>query len=273
VTFGERVLPAVIGVTGLAFEARIAADRYTHAICSGNGRTLPESLASAIAGDCCGLISFGVAGGLSPDIPAGTCIVGSMIVSETVKLATDRDWSQALLQLIPDAVHGAIAGTETIVAHPKAKRSLRMSTGALAVDNESHVVASVAAARRLPMAAVRVIIDPAARQLPAAALAPLRANGTINPAALVHEHRETTWRTTDAASDRSGRMDRIRGPASLPSIAWLRPGVSFLEACWIGAGAERRGSVLRLPRAFVMRRAANPFLRCGRDRYSLCPTW
>jgi hypothetical protein len=39
-----------------------------------NGRTLPESLASAIAGDCCGLISFGLAGGLSPDIPAGTCI-------------------------------------------------------------------------------------------------------------------------------------------------------------------------------------------------------
>jgi hypothetical protein len=109
-----------------------------------------------------------------------------MVVSETVKLATDRDWSQALLQLIPDAVHGAIAGTATIVAHPETKRSLRMSTGALAVDNESHVVASVAAARRLPMAAVRIIIDPAARQLPAAALASVRANGTINPAALVH---------------------------------------------------------------------------------------
>ena len=176
----------VIGVTGLAFEARIAADRYTHAICSGNGRTLPESLASAIAGDCCGLISFGLAGGLSPDIPAGACIVGSTIVSETVELATDRDWSQALLQLIPDAIHGAIAGTATIVAHPEAKRSLRMSTGALAVDNESHVVASVAAARHLPMAAVRVIIDPAARRLPAAALASVRANGTINPAALAH---------------------------------------------------------------------------------------
>jgi adenosylhomocysteine nucleosidase len=183
---GGGFLAAVIGVTGLAFEARIAANLYTHAICSGDGRTLAESLASAIAGDCRGLISFGVAGGLSPDLPAGACIVGSTIVSETIQLTTDRDWSQALLRLIPDSIHGPIAGVTTIAAHPEAKRLLHMSTGALAVDNESHVVASVAAARGLPMTAVRVIMDPATRQLPAAALATVRANGTINLAALIH---------------------------------------------------------------------------------------
>jgi adenosylhomocysteine nucleosidase len=144
-------LAAVIGVTGLAFEARIAADCYTHAICGGDGSKLAGSLASAIAGDCCGLISFGIAGGLSPDLPAGTCIVGSTIISETIQLTTDRSWSQALLRLIPDAIHGTIAGVNTIVAHPEAKRSLHVSTGALAVDNESHVAASVAAARGLPM--------------------------------------------------------------------------------------------------------------------------
>jgi len=183
---GSGLLAAVIGVTGLAFEARIVAGWCTHAICSGDGRTLARSLASAITEDCCGLISFGIAGGLSPDLPAGTCIVGSTIVSETIQLTTDRNWSQALLRLIPNAIHGAIAGVTTIVAHPDAKRSLHMSTGALAVDNESHVVASVAAARGLPMAAARVIMDPATRQIPAAALASVRANGTIDLAALVH---------------------------------------------------------------------------------------
>jgi hypothetical protein len=61
-----------------------------------------------------------------------------------------------------------------------------MSTGALAVDNESHVMASAAVACGLPMAAVRVIMDPATHQLPAAALAAVRANGTINLAALIH---------------------------------------------------------------------------------------
>jgi adenosylhomocysteine nucleosidase len=182
---GSGLLAAVIGVSGLAFEARIAASRCTHAICSGNGRTLAGSLASAVAEDCCGLISFGVAGGLSPDLPTGTCIVGSTIVSETIQFATDRNWSQALLGIIPDAIHGAIVGATTIVAHPEAKRSLHMSTGALAVDNESHVVANVAAARGLPMAAVRVIMDSAIRQIPDAALATVRANGTIDLVALI----------------------------------------------------------------------------------------
>jgi len=179
-------LAAVIGVTGLAFEARIAADLHTQAICGGDGSTLAESLASAIAGDCCGLISFGIAGGLSPGLRAGTCIVGSTIVAETLEFPTDRHWSQALLRLIPDAIHGAIAGVPTVAAHPGAKRSLHISTGALAVDNESHVVASVAAARGLPMTAVRVIMDPVTRELPAAALAAVRANGTIDLAALIH---------------------------------------------------------------------------------------
>jgi hopanoid-associated phosphorylase len=179
-------LAAIIGVTGLALEARIAADRYTHAICSSDGSTLARSLEVAIAEDCCGLISFGVAGGLSPDLPTGACIVASTIVSEKIQLATDQSWSHVLLRLIPDAIHGTIAGVTTIVAHPEAKRSLHMSTGALAVDNESHVVASFAAACGLPMAAVRVIVDPATRRLPAAALAAVRANGTIDLAALIH---------------------------------------------------------------------------------------
>jgi hopanoid-associated phosphorylase len=146
---------------------------------------LAASIACAIAGDCRGLISFGIAGGLSPDLRTGTCVVGSTIVSETTPFTTDRNWSRALLQLIPGAVHGPIVGIATVVAHPEAKRALHASTGALAVDNESHVVASVAAARGLPMAAVRVIIDPATRELPRAALAATRPNGTIDLATLI----------------------------------------------------------------------------------------
>ncbi len=182
---GVDDLAAIIGVAGLAFEARIAAGRHTHVICSGDGHTLAASIACAIAGDCRALISFGIAGGLSPDLRTGTCVVGSTIVSETTQFITDRNWSRALLQLIPGAVHRPIVGIATVVAHPEAKRALHASTGALAVDNESHVVASVAAARGLPMAAVRVIIDPATRELPRAALAAMRPNGTIDLATLI----------------------------------------------------------------------------------------
>ena len=177
---------AVIGVVGLALEARIVAGADTRAVCSGDGRTLATSLACAVAEGCRGLISFGIAGGLSPDLRTGTCVVGSTIITETAQLMTDSDWSRSLLQVLPGAVHGAIVGVSSrIVAHPDAKRALRARTGALAVDNESHVVASAAAARGLPMAAVRVIMDPVTRELPASALAAVRANGTIDLAAVI----------------------------------------------------------------------------------------
>jgi adenosylhomocysteine nucleosidase len=112
--------------------------------------------------------------------------VGSTIVAETTHFVTDRDWSRNLLQAIPRAVYGPIAGISTsVVAHPTAKRALHLTTGALAVDNESHVVASVAAAHGLPMAAIPVILDSAGSALPGAALAAMRANGTIGLAALI----------------------------------------------------------------------------------------
>jgi len=47
-----------------------------------------------------------------------------------------------------------------------AKRALYLKTGALAVDMESHIVAGVAAAHGLPVAAIRVITDPALRAVP-----------------------------------------------------------------------------------------------------------
>jgi len=183
---GSALLVAVIGVVGLALEARIVAGAHTRAVCIGDGRTLAASLACAVAEGCRGLMSFGIAGGLSPDLRTGTCVVGSTIISETAQLMTDSDWTRSLLQVLPGAVHGAIVGVSSrIVAHPDAKRALRARTGALAVDNESHVVASAAAARGLPVAAVRVIMDPVTRELPASALAAVRANGTIDLAAVI----------------------------------------------------------------------------------------
>lgn len=183
---GSALLVAVIGVVGLALEARIVAGADTRAVCSGDGRTLATSLACAVAEGCRGLVSFGIAGGLSPDLRTGTCVVGSTIITETAQLMTDSDWSRSLLQVLPGAVHGAIVGVSSrIVAHPDAKRALRARTGALAVDNESHVVASAAAARGLPMAAVRVIMDPVTRELPASALTAVRTNGTIDLAAVI----------------------------------------------------------------------------------------
>lgn len=179
-------MAAVIGVAGLAFEARIASGRQTRAISGGDGRTLAASVESAIAGDCRGLVSFGIAGGLAPGLRPGTCLVGSTIITETATFATDWNWSRNLLRLIPGAIHGAIVGlSPPVLRHRHAKRALHLRTGALAVDNESHVVARIAADRGLPMAAVRVVLDPANRELPQSAVDAMRPDGTIDLAVLM----------------------------------------------------------------------------------------
>src|SRR5215472_4283001 len=181
----------LIIVVGLAFEARIAAGPGRHVICGGNGRNLTAMLTAAIAearmhfGDCPGIISFGVAGGLAPQLRPGTYVIGSAILSGSNLMRTNRKWSRQLLQTFPDAVSGMILGVTAPVSDPGDKRVLHVNTGAIAVDMESHVVATVGAAHGLPVAAMRVITDPAERALPASAVAAMRPNGTTNIGAMI----------------------------------------------------------------------------------------
>src|SRR5262245_41434473 len=105
----------MIVVVGLAFEARIAAGPGVQVICSGDGRNLAESLASAIQGGCAGLVSFGVAGGLHPDLQPGACVVASAVVSGKTLLPTDRRWSQNLIDTIPGAVLGLLVGVPAAI--------------------------------------------------------------------------------------------------------------------------------------------------------------
>jgi adenosylhomocysteine nucleosidase len=181
----------LIIVVGLAFEARIAAGPGIHVVCGGDGRNLRVNLTAAIAeartlfGDCPGIISFGVAGGLAPHLRPGACVIGSAILSGSNRMATNQKWSQQLLQTCPDAVSGMIVGVSSPVGNPCDKRALHVNTGAVAVDMESHIVAAVGAAHGLPVAVMRVITDPAERALPASAVAAMRPNGTTSIGAMI----------------------------------------------------------------------------------------
>lgn len=175
----------MIVVVGLAFEARIAAGPGVRVICSGDGRSLAGSLRQAIAARCAGLISFGVAGGLAPNLGSGTCVVASSVIAGNDALPMDRTWAQKLLATLPDAVHGPLAGVAQPVTTPAAKRVLHQDTGAIAVDMESHVVARAALEHGLPVAAIRVIADAAAHSLPTVALDAVRADGSTDILALL----------------------------------------------------------------------------------------
>ncbi|HEX4153608.1 MAG TPA: hypothetical protein VHY75_15480 [Steroidobacteraceae bacterium] len=121
------------------------------------------------------LISWGVAGGLDPDLEAGAiCVPREIVAPDGMRFATAPGWCEALAASI--AHHGPVASGVLLtrsqpVAGIAEKAALRRETGAVAVDMESSAVAEVAAARRLPFLAVRVIVDTAHDVIPAAVTA------------------------------------------------------------------------------------------------------
>jgi adenosylhomocysteine nucleosidase len=176
---------SVIALVGLAFEARIAAGPGVLVIC--RGRETSDLLQLATEAGCRGIISFGVAGGLAPDLIPGDCVVASAIIDYPALRPTDLLWSHKLADMIPDARHGPIVGVNSVVSDPVDKRRLHALTGAVAVDMESHLVARLAAAHGLAFAAVRVIVDPAHRSVPPAALLAMAPGGSADVSAMVWE--------------------------------------------------------------------------------------
>jgi hypothetical protein len=154
----------------LALEAEIAARQFERQINGLNTADLPRLISRAVAEGCRGIVSYGLAGGLSSDLRAGDIVVGSEIVGHDGRIPTDDFWSAWLLSAIPTAVYGPIAGVDIPVAASAARYELRLRSRALAVDMESHVIARLAAAHALRFIALRVVIDGAGRNIPAAAI-------------------------------------------------------------------------------------------------------
>ncbi|CAN5467011.1 hypothetical protein BH10PSE14_BH10PSE14_27110 [soil metagenome] len=80
---------------------------------------------------------------------------------------------------LPEATVGTILGADAIIASVADKRALFTSTGAIAVDMESHIAARVAARHGLPFAIVRTISDSADQALPPAALVGMKPDGSM----------------------------------------------------------------------------------------------
>lgn len=171
-------MASVMVLVGLTLEARIARGPGIFVVCRAPEYELIRSLQMAVRRGCRSIISFGVAGGLAPDLRPGDCIVASAIVDRQMLRPTDPGWSSKLLTMVPGAHYAPIVGANTIVADPAAKRELYRQTDAAAVDMESHLVARLAAAQGLAFATLRVIIDPADRMVPLAAQVAMAPDGS-----------------------------------------------------------------------------------------------
>jgi len=177
----------VIAFVGMPFEARIAAGPGVVVFSRESRGALIAAAENAARHGYRGIVSFGVAGGLASSLRPGDWVVASSVVDAQTSNVTDRAWSNKLLNLIGGARHAPIAGVDDPIAEPAIKRELHRTTGAAAVDMESHVVAKLAAEHGLAFAAVRVIVDPAERAIPPAALVGMNADGRTNVPAILRE--------------------------------------------------------------------------------------
>lgn len=174
----------VIAVTGMAFEARIARGAGVRTAYAARADLLQQALADALADGASGVISFGTAGGLADGLTPGTLIVAERIDGPFGRMPADPHWVECIADRLAASgaafpIHrGTLAAVGQAVTGVEAKRALNQASGALAVDMESHIAAAMAGARGLPFAACRVVVDPAWRSLPPAAMAGLRDDGS-----------------------------------------------------------------------------------------------
>ncbi len=152
----------------------------------GDAQATTSALERAIGSGASGVVSFGTAGGLAPQLAPGDWVVAEEILGDSERRWTaEKAWSAMLLRRLDRAAQGVIASVHVAVASASAKQELYNRTGALAVDMESDIAARLADSHGLPFVACRVIVDPANRALPPAALVATRRDGSLNVPALL----------------------------------------------------------------------------------------
>ena len=177
----------VIAAAGLRAEARIA-ERSGHVVAVAGGSDqvrLAALLRKEIARGGNAVISFGICAGLAPGSRAGTCLIGREVVHGDARYPTDRAWATRISSAIGALGLVTIAGVDRPLTGASEKQALHAATGATGADMESHIAARIAREHRLPFAVLRVIADPAERNLPPAALVGMRPDGGLNLAAVL----------------------------------------------------------------------------------------
>ena len=220
-------------VTGYRAEAECLVDDRALAgvLRSGANASRARNAAERLLGEGAqGLISFGLSGGLAPDLRPGDLLLPkAVILPDGRRLAADAAWRGRLATILERAGFSAseapIAGSDRLLATIEAKRALFEKTGAVAVDMESHAVADVAMQAGMPFVVVRSIADPSNQAIPRAAHGAIDANGEIRRLAVLRGLMISPWQIGALIS--LGRSS-ARGLATLRRVAVLAPGLGFV---------------------------------------------
>lgn len=181
-------------VTGLALECRLA-ERAAPALfrqnqisaipVAGKAETAREAVGRLAERGAEVIVSFGFAGGLDPDLPAGT-----LLLPKTLRCAGRDDISVDQTAEMAEGAVGLLVGAtplsrcalltvEAPVATVADKQQAQKRFEAVAVDMESYWVAEACRRAGLGFLALRAVSDPAERALPASAVRAMGPDGAL----------------------------------------------------------------------------------------------
>jgi adenosylhomocysteine nucleosidase len=170
-------------VTGLVAEAKVAERGGLIARPSGGVAAQTVAIAEALLRDGAeALISFGIAGALAPTLAPGNLLIPRAVLDDRgARYGVDSAWRTDITETLRQAGLSVEArdllGASDAASSPSRKAELHRITGAVAIDLESHLVASVAARAGKPFLVLRAVSDSAAQMLPDAAVHGLAPSG------------------------------------------------------------------------------------------------
>jgi adenosylhomocysteine nucleosidase len=172
-------------VTGLASEAAVLAGILdgealpVQVVCAGASNARAATLSrDLVAQGCNALMSFGIAGAVSPDLDSGALVIPDDVLVDDVDAEgnirdicpCDRRWLEGLHAALAEAqlayCGGMLIGSQRLWRDAKDKDAIFEITEAVAIDMESGAVAAVADDAGLPFLAVRAVADRARDTLP-----------------------------------------------------------------------------------------------------------
>lgn len=125
------------------------------------------------------LMSFGIAGALSPSAKLGDVFIGTRVVSASGAWGCDEEWGRILSAQLPYAKLGGVYGSEKLIATAQEKAALYAKYDCEIVDMESQCVVKVAAEHGVPFTVIRAVCDDATMNVPPLVMAAIGDDGGI----------------------------------------------------------------------------------------------
>ena len=165
-------------------------------VCGVGPHRAAEAARALLAEGVTGLVSYGLAGALAPDLRPGTLLLPERVSFGGNDRVVDPSWRQRVERRLNTDLH-TTAGLLLTVTEPVVsatdKARMHRETGAAAVDMESGAILDEAARAGVPGLVLRAVVDTADTSLPRAAWAGLDARGHPRRAAVIQALLRRPW--------------------------------------------------------------------------------